>query len=101
MHIPDNYLSPQTCAVMAAAMVPVWTISIKKIKKEIPKEKLPLMGVAAAFSFISMMFNVPIPGGTTGHAVGGTLIALLLGPYAACISISVTLLLQALIFGDG
>jgi len=101
MHIPDNYLSPQTCAVLAVAMVPVWAVSIKKVKEEIPREKLPMLGVGAAFSFLSMMFNIPLPGGTTGHAVGGTLIAVLLGPYAACISVTVALLLQALIFGDG
>lgn len=101
MHIPDNYLSPSTCAVMAAAMVPVWTVSIRKVKKELPKEKLPQLGIGAAFSFLMMMFNVPVPGGTTAHAVGGTLIAVLLGPYAACISISTALLLQALLFGDG
>lgn len=101
MHIPDNYLSPQTCAVMTAVMVPAWAVSIRKIRKELPKEKLAMMGAAAALSFIGMMFNVPLPGGTTGHAVGGTLAAILLGPYAACISISTALLLQALLFGDG
>ncbi len=101
MHIPDNYLSPQTCAVMTAAMVPVWTLSIRKVKKELSKEQIPMMGVGAAFSFLGMMFNIPLPGGTTGHAVGGTLIACLLGPWAACISVSVALLLQALLFGDG
>lgn len=101
MHIPDNYLSPQTCAVMTAVMVPAWAVSIHKIRKELPKEKVAMMGAAAALSFIGMMFNVPLPGGTTGHAVGGTLAAILLGPYAACISISTALLLQALLFGDG
>jgi len=97
MHIPDNYLSPSTCAVMAAAMVPAWTVAVKKVKKEIPREKLPMLGIGAAFTFLMMMFNVPLPGGTTGHAVGGTLLAILLGPYAACISISVALLIQALL----
>ncbi len=101
MHIPDNYLSPATCAVLGAAMVPVWTKSVKKVRDEIPKVKIPLLGVGAAFSFLLMMFNVPLPGGTTGHAVGGTLLAILLGPYAACISVSVALLIQALLFGDG
>ena len=101
MHIPENYLSPQTCAVMTAVMIPVWVHAVKKIKVEIPKSKMPLMGVAAAFSFVAMMFNVPLPGGTTGHAVGGTLIALLLGPNAACISVTIALLIQALLFGDG
>lgn len=101
MHIPDNYLSPQTCAVMTAVMVPVWAVSIRRVKREIPKEKIPMLGVGAAFSFLGMMFNVPLPGGTTGHAVGGTLLSALLGPYAACISITAALLLQALLFGDG
>lgn len=101
MHIPDNYLSPISCAVMGAAMVPVWAVAIKKVKQEIPKEKLPMLGVGAAFSFLIMMLNVPLPGGTTGHAVGGTLLAILLGPYSACISITISLLLQALLFGDG
>lgn len=101
MHIPDNYLSPATCAVMGATMVPVWTKAVKKVKEEIPKAKIPMLGVGAAFSFLLMMFNVPLPGGTTGHAVGGTLIAVLLGPYAACISVTVALFIQALLFGDG
>lgn len=101
MHIPDNYLSPSTCALMSAAMVPVWTRAVKKVKEEIPRVKIPSLGVGAAFSFLLMMFNVPLPGGTTGHAVGGTLIAIVLGPYAACISVTVALLIQALLFGDG
>ncbi len=101
MHIPDNYLSPATCAVMGAAMLPAWTVSINKLKKEVSRAKMPLLGIGASFSFLMMMFNVPLPGGTTGHAVGGTLLAILLGPYAACISVSVALLIQALFFGDG
>ncbi len=102
MHIPENYLSPSTCAVMTAAMVPVWTYSIKKVKAEIPKVKMPLLGIGAAFSFLGMMFNIPLPGGTTGHAVGGTLIAILTGsPSAGCIAVTIALLIQALLFGDG
>jgi cobalt/nickel transport system permease protein len=101
VHIPDNYLSPVTCAVMAAAVAPAWILSVKKVKKELPKAKLPQLGVCAALSFLMMMYNVPLIGGTTGHAVGGTLIAILLGPSAACVSVSVALLLQALLFGDG
>lgn len=101
MHIPDNYLSPETCAAMTCAVIPCWIHSVKKVKKEITKEKMPLLGVCAAFAFVGMMFNIPLPGGTTGHAVGGTLIAILLGPAAACISITIALLIQALLFGDG
>ena len=101
MHIPENYLSPVSCAVMGAAMIPVWVHAVRKTNRELPKEKLPLLGAGAAFSFLAMMFNVPLVGGTTGHAVGGTLIALLFGPNAACLAVSVALLLQAVIFGDG
>ena len=86
---------------MGAAMVPVWTVAVKKLKTEISRVKVPMLGIGAAFSFLLMMFNVPLPGGTTGHAVGGTLLAILLGPYAASVSITVALLIQALLFGDG
>ena len=101
VHIPENYLSPATCGVMTVAMVPVWVHAVKKVNKELPKDKIPLLGVGAAFSFLAMMFNIPLIGGTTGHAIGGTLIALLFGPNAACIAVSIALLLQAVMFGDG
>ena len=101
MHIPDNYLSPATDGVLAAAMVPVWIHCARRMRSDLDQEHLAFLGVAAAFSFLLMMFNVPLPGGTTGHAVGGTLVALLLGPEAACIAVSVALAIQALLFGDG
>ena len=101
MHIPENYLSPATCGVLTAAMAPIWYLSVQKIKKTVPADKMPLLGIAAAFSFVVMMFNIPLPGGTTGHAVGGTLAAIMLGPWGACLAISTTLLVQALFFGDG
>ena len=101
MHIPDNYLSPTTCAVMGTIMIPIWKIAVKKVKDELTKKRIPMMGIGAAFSFMVMMFNIPLPGGTTGHAVGATLVALLLGPWAACISVTIALLIQAAIFGDG
>lgn len=101
MHIPDNYLSPQTCAVMGALMAPIWAVSVKKVTGEISAKKIPLLGISAAFSFLIMMFNVPLPGGTTSHAVGASLIAILMGPYAATIAVTIALLIQALLFGDG
>lgn len=101
MHIPDNYLSPSTCAVLFAAMIPVWRIAGKKVKEEFTSKKMPLIGICAAFSFLIMMFNVPLPGGTTGHAVGAALAAILLGPHVAVLAITVALAIQALFFGDG
>lgn len=101
MHIPDGYLGPATCVAGFVAMVPVWTIASKKMKTSLQSKQVPLLAVAAAFSFVIMMFNIPIPGGTTGHAVGAVLAAILLGPWAATIAISVALVIQALLFGDG
>jgi len=101
MHIPENYLSPSTCAVAAIAMLPVWRLAAKHVREEVPREKVPLIGVAAAFSFLAMMFNIPLPGGTTGHAVCGTLIAILFGPWSATLAVSIALAIQAVFFGDG
>jgi cobalt/nickel transport system permease protein len=86
---------------MAVVVAPAWIVSSKRVGKELTNAKIPLLGIGAAFSFLIMMLNVPVPGGTTVHAVGGTLLAVLLGPWAACIAISVALLIQALLFGDG
>lgn len=103
MHIPENYLNPAACTVMLAAMFPVWKVSIDKVKIQIKKRPAmaPMIGIGAAYSFLIMMFNFPLPGGTTAHAVGGTLLACLIGPYAACLSVSLAILMQAFLFGDG
>lgn len=101
MHIPDGYLSPQTSAAFGVAMLPAWWQATRKVKTVVKSRYVPLLAVGAAFSFVVMMFNIPIPDGTTAHAVGGGLVAILLGPWAACIAVSVALLIQALFFGDG
>ncbi len=101
MHIPDGYLGPQTYAVLDVAMVPIWAVAAVKVKKTLKAKQVPLMALGAAFSFVIMMFNIPVIGGSTGHAVGATLIAIILGPWAACISVSIALVIQALLFGDG
>jgi cobalt/nickel transport system permease protein len=82
-------------------MFPVWAIASRVVKKTLKAKQVPILAIGAAFSFVIMMFNIPIPGGTTGHAVGGVLVAILLGPAAACIAITVALVIQALLFGDG
>src|SRR4030042_6373544 len=101
MHIPDGYLGPASCGFFYALMLPIWAIASKIVKKTLSAKQVPLLAIGAAFSFSIMMFNMPIPGGTTGHAVGGVLVAILLGPWAACIAITVALVVQALLFGDG
>src|SRR5918912_318853 len=101
MHIPDGYLSPATCATLYGASAGVWYTAGRRVKKVVRNRYVPLVAIGAAYAFLVMMFNVPIPDGTTAHAVGGVLIAVLLGPCAAVISVSIALLIQALFFGDG
>ncbi|MBU4375960.1 MAG: cobalt transporter CbiM [Candidatus Omnitrophica bacterium] len=101
MHIPDGYLGPATSGVLYVVMIPVWIAASNIVKKTLKAAQVPLLAIGAAFSFIIMMFNVPIPGGTTGHAVGAALAAIILGPWAACIAVTVALVIQALLFGDG
>jgi cobalt/nickel transport system permease protein len=101
MHIPDGYLSPATAAVMYAASLPFWYRATRKIKTMLTGRSVPLIALFAALSFVIMMFNIPLPGGTTGHAVGSAIAAVVLGPWAASLAISVALVIQALFFGDG
>lgn len=101
MHIPDGYLSPSTCAALYGGSVPFWWVAFRRVKRVAHTRAAPLLALFSAFSFIVMMFNLPLPGGTTGHAVGAAVAAIVLGPWAAIVSISVALVIQALLFGDG
>jgi len=101
MHIPDGYLGPQTYVVFWLVMIPIWFIAARKVKRTLKSRQIPLLALGAAFAFIIMMFNVPVVGGSTGHAVGATLIAIILGPWAAVIAVSIALVIQSLLFGDG
>lgn len=101
MHIPDGYLSPQTCGVFYLVMAPLWAMASRIVKGTLKSRQVPFLAFSAAFVFVIMMFNIPMPGGSTGHAVGGTLVAVILGPWAAMVSITVALVVQALLFGDG
>ena len=101
MHIPDGYLGPQTCLPLLGVMAGYWAVSLRRLKRTLRLRQAPLLALGAAFSFVIMMFNVPIPGGTTGHAVGAVLVAVLLGPWAAGVAVSLALIVQALLFGDG
>lgn len=100
LHIPDGYLSLQTTLPALGVMIPFWAVALKKVKRRLQQRQLPLLSLCAAFSFVIMMFNVPVGAGSA-HAVGAVLIAVLLGPWAACVAVSTALLIQALVFGDG
>lgn len=101
MHIPDGYLGPAFSLGTGVVTVPTWVVGARKLNKVLNNRTVPLLAIFSAFAFTLMLFNVPVPGGTTAHAVGGTLIAIVLGPWAAVIGISTALIIQALFFGDG
>ncbi len=101
MHIPDGYLSPSTCAVLYVGAGAGWYSALKRLKRVLLGRVIPLISVFAAFSFVVMMFNLPLPGGTTGHALGVTIAAIVLGPSGAILALSIAIAIQALFFGDG
>jgi cobalt/nickel transport system permease protein len=101
MHIPDGYLSPATCAALYAGASPFWYVALRRVRRAMHTRLVPLVSLLAAFSFVVMMFNLPLPGGTTGHAVGVGLSASIVGPWASILAISVALVIQAIFFGDG
>jgi cobalt/nickel transport system permease protein len=81
--------------------VPAWALAVRRVQSILNNRTVPLLAIFAALTFTIMMFNIPVPGGTTAHGVGGTLIAIVLGPWAAVLGVSMALILQALFFGDG
>ncbi len=101
MHIPDGYLSPQSAAALYVVSAPLWALSLRSVRGRLRQRRVALLALLSAFSFLVMMFNIPLPGGTTGHAAGGVLIAILVGPWAALMALTLALAVQALFFGDG
>jgi cobalt/nickel transport system permease protein len=101
MHIPDGYLSPATAGTLYAAAAPFWYFAARKTKQMLSGRLVPLMALLSAFCFVIQMLNVPLPGGTTGHAVGASLAAIILTPWPAVIAVSIALIIQSLFFGDG
>ena len=82
-------------------MVPAWMTAGRRVRRTVKSRYVPLVAIGAAYAFLVMMLNVPVPDGTTAHAVGAVLIAVILGPWAAVIAVSTALAIQALFFGDG
>ncbi|MBI5599339.1 MAG: cobalt transporter CbiM [Deltaproteobacteria bacterium] len=101
MHIPDGYLGPKTCALFYIFMFPVWSASVRRVEKEVSARGTALFAFAASFAFVIMMFNFPVPGGTSGHIVGSALLAITLGPWYGCMAATLALFLQAVLFADG
>ncbi len=101
MHIPDGYLSPLTYLPAYAVAAPLWVHAFRRVRRILNEETLPFISALTALSFMIMMLNIPVPGGTSGHAIGTAVIAILFGPWTGFLSVSLVLLIQALLFGDG
>lgn len=102
MHIPDGFIPLWQCAIYYVIVIIALYFSLNWAKKNLDERTAPLMAVLAAGIFAIMSMNIPIPWGTSGHMVGGALIAIIfMAPEAAVIIFTLVLLAQALIFGDG
>src|SRR2546427_11034229 len=101
MHVPDGFLSPPVWATLDAAAIPAAAYMVREAQREFEEKRVPLLGVMGAFVFAAQMINFPVGIGTTGHLVGGALLALTLGPGAAAVVMSAILAIQALVFQDG
>jgi ABC-type Co2+ transport system permease subunit len=101
MHIPDGFIDGKTAAVTAVISVVGVGFALRQVRRELPPRRVPLLGLAAAFLFAAQMVNFPVAGGTSGHLVGGTLVAALLGPSAAVVVVTTVLIVQCFLFQDG
>jgi cobalt/nickel transport system permease protein len=101
MHIPDGFLDPGVAAATAIVSAAAVGYALRRADRELDDERVPLLGVTAAFVFAVQMLNFPVAGGTSGHLLGAGLAAILLGPWLACLVMAVVLTAQALVFADG
>lgn len=101
MHIPDGFLSLPVSLVTWIVAIALIAICLNRVEREYQERAVPLMGVCAAFIFAAQMINFPIPGGTSGHLLGGTLAGVLLGPWAGSLVMAVVFIVQAVVFQDG
>jgi cobalt/nickel transport system permease protein len=101
MHIPDGFIDGKTAGVTALLAVAGAGLALRQARRRLAPRRVPLLGLAAAFLFAAQMVNFPVAGGTSGHLVGGVLVAALLGPSAAIVVLTTVLIVQCFLFADG
>jgi cobalt/nickel transport system permease protein len=101
VHIPDGFLDAKTAAATGVLAAGGVGVALRQVRRQLPRRKVPLLGLAAAFVFAAQMLNFPVAGGTSGHLIGGVLTAVLLGPSAAVVVLASVLIVQCLLFADG
>ncbi len=101
MHIPDGFIDIPTSAAFAAASSVAVAGAVKGARKQLSEQSAPLAGLTAVFIFAVQMLNFPVVAGTSGHLIGAALAAVLVGPWAATLALTVVLIMQAFLFADG
>ena len=101
MHIPDGFIGPGTSVGAGAVAVAGTALAIRKAVLAMDEKRVPMAGLAAAFIFAAQMLNFPVASGTSGHLLGGVLAAVLVGPWAGALCVTVVLFVQSLMFADG
>ncbi len=101
MHIPSGFLQPQIWIPMSGVSVAGIGYALKKSGEKIDEQKVPLMGVMAAFIFAAQMVNFPVFGGTSGHLIGSALAVAIIGMWPSIVIMTSVILVQALLFQDG
>lgn len=101
MHIPDGFLATPVWAGLDAAAAPAVAWLARRAGRDFDERRIPMLGVMGAFVFAAQMINFPVGLGTSGHLLGGALLAQTLGPSAAAVTMTAILAIQALVFQDG
>lgn len=101
MHIPDGFIDIQTSAAFAGLSALGVAAALKGAKSQLDEKSAPLAGLTAVFIFAVQMLNFPVAAGTSGHLLGGALAAVLVGPWAATLALTVVLMMQGFLFADG
>src|SRR5579885_1671470 len=101
MHIPDNFLSTPVWASLDAISLPAFGLIARRAGRDLEESRIPLFGVMGAFVFAAQMINFPVGIGTSGHLVGGALLACTLGAAPAVLVMTAIIAIQAFVFQDG
>lgn len=101
LHIPDGFLSLPISLLFWVLTILLVGLAVRRTQEELGERRIPLMGVMAAFIFAAQMINFPIAGGTSGHLLGGALVAIVLGPWTGMLVMTTVVGVQALFFQDG
>ena len=101
MHIPDGFMNGPTSLVAILVAVLGIIVCLLRARRQLDERTAPLAGLVAVYVFAMQMLNFPVAAGTSGHLLGGALAAILVGPYAGALAVSVVILVQGLLFADG